>query len=329
MKLLIIGGTVFLGRHIVEYALKEGHEVTMFNRGQHNPELFPEVEKMHGDRKIDIEKLAGREWDAVIDTCGYLPGDVAKSANVLKDSVKKYVYISSISAYKDVEKAGIDESYPSAQLPEGASVEKFEMENYGPLKVLCENEVENAFPEKYINIRPGLIIGPDDPTDRFTYWIDRISRGGKVLCPGDGSTPVQFIDVRDLAGWSVKMAFDGKPGLYNATGPNYILTMRNFLETCKNVLNPSAELVWVSDGFLEENEVNPWSDMPVWAPDSMKEFHGLGKINVLKAIIEGLTFTPLESTIKDTYEWHQSRNVSSLKAGISSEREVILFKKTL
>lgn len=333
MKLLIIGGTVFLGRHIVEYALAEGHEVTLFNRGQHNPELFPEIEKIHGDRKTDIEKLAGRSWDGVIDTCGYIPGDVEKSVSVLKDNAERYVFISSINAYRNVEKAGIDEFYPSAVMPEGASTEKMEMETYGPLKVLCENVVEEAFPEGYVNVRSGLIVGPNDPSDRFTYWIDRVAKGGKILCPGDGSTPVQFIDVRDLGKWCVKMTNSGEPGLYNATGPDYILTMGHFLETCREVLNPGAELIWVDEGFLTENNVNPWSDMPAWAPDTQKEFHGLGKMNIYKAMEQALSFTELSKTIYDTYEWLTQSLPSDYKfrAGLPREREKQLiedFKKS-
>lgn len=328
MKLLIIGGTVFLGRHIVEYALKEGHEVTLFNRGQHNPELFPHVEKIQGDRKTDINLLAGRRWDGVIDTCGYLPGDVAKSVEVLKDSVSRYVFISSINAYKDVEKAGIDENYPSAELPEGASKEKMEMETYGPLKVLCENEVKQYFPKGYVNVRSGLIVGPNDPTDRFTYWVNRIAIGGKVLCPGDGTTPVQFIDVRDLAKWCVKMADGGTPGLYNATGPDYKLSMKDFLETCREVLNEEAELKWVSEDFLNENDVKPWTDLPAWAPESIKDFFGLGKINISKAIENGLTFLPLKSTIKATREWDEGRSKTyELKAGLRRETELKLLIK--
>src|SRR5690606_12403502 len=328
MKLLVIGGTVFLGRHIVEYGLAEGHEVTLFNRGQHNPGLFPEVEKIHGDRKTDIEKLTGRTWDGVIDTCGYIPGDVEKSVNVLKENVERYVFISSINAYRDVEQAGIDESYPSAVMPDGASTEKLEMETYGPLKVLCENVVEETFPEAYVNVRSGLIVGPNDPTDRFTYWVDRVAKGGKILCPGDGSTPVQFIDVRDLGKWCVKMANNGEPGLYSATGPDYILTMGHYLETCREVLNPEAELIWVDEGFLEENNVNPWSDMPVWAPESQKEFHGLGKMDIKKAMAQGLSFTELSKTIRDTYDWLTQSLTSDYKfrAGLHHQRENELLR---
>lgn len=328
MKILVIGGTVFLGRHIVEDALKDGHEVTLFNRGQHNPELFPEVEKIHGDRNTDYEKLAGRTWDAVIDTCGYTPGAVEKVAEILKDSIKRYVFISSINAYEDMEKAGIDETYPEAELPEGASMEEMKMETYGPLKVLCEKVVQRIFPSGYINIRSGLIVGPFDPTDRFTYWINRISRGGQVLCPGDGDTPIQFIDVRDLAKWSVKMAVNGEPGVYNGTGPDYELTMGHFLDTCRKVCNPEAELIWVDEEFMNDNEIMPWSDMPAWAPDSQKEFHGLGKININKALHQGLTFLDLEKTVSDTLEWDKKRPKGiQLKAGINGEKEKIFLEK--
>lgn len=328
MKILVIGGTVFLGRHIVEYALKKGHEVTLFNRGQHNPELFPEVEKIHGDRNSDFDKLAGRSWDGVIDTCGYTPGAVEKTANVLKDSVRRYVFISSINAYKDVEKAGIDETYPSAGLPEDASKEEMTMETYGPLKVLCEKVVERVFPDGHVNIRSGLIVGPNDPSDRFTYWVHRISKGGEVLCPGDGTTPIQFIDVRDLAKWSVKMALGGETGIYNGTGPDYNLTMGHFLDICKKICNPDAELIWVDEKFIDDNEITPWAEMPAWAPDSKKEFHGLGKINISKALDQGLTFKDLEKTIYDTLEWDKSRTENTkLRAGIDPKKEKNLLEK--
>lgn len=328
MKILVIGGTVFLGRHIVEYALQEGHEVTLFNRGQHNPDLFPGVEKIHGDRNTDYEKLAGRSWDGVIDTCGYTPGAVEKTAEILKDSVKRYVFISSINAYRDVEAAGIDETYPETELPEGASLEEMTMETYGPLKVLCEKVVERIFPTGYVNIRSGLIVGPNDPSDRFTYWVNRISKGGQVLCPGDGSTPIQFIDVRDLAKWSVKMAINGEPGLYNGTGPDYTLTMRKFLETCQRICNPDAQLVWVDEIFIEDNEITPWAEMPAWAPDSKKEFHGLGKINISKALDRGLTFLDLGKTIFDTLEWDKSRTESAkFRAGIDPQKEKNILEK--
>lgn len=328
MKILVIGGTVFLGRHIVEYALNEGHDITLFNRGQHNPELFPDVEKIHGDRKTDYDKLAGRTWDAVIDTCGYTLGIVEKTANLLKENVNRYVFISSINAYRDVEQAGIDETYPEAELPEDASIEVMTMETYGPLKVLCEKVIESTYPDGFINIRSGLIVGPHDPSDRFTYWVHRIAKGGNVLCPGDGNTPIQFIDVRDLAKWSVVMALGGKPGLYNATGPDYELTMGNFLETCRVICNPEAELVYVDENFLSENEVIPWSEMPAWAPDSQKEFHGLGKVDINKALNRGLTFNALENTIRDTWKWDNNRpkNVA-FRAGINVEKEKIILEK--
>jgi 2'-hydroxyisoflavone reductase len=328
MKILVIGGTVFLGRHIVEYALSKGHELTLFNRGQHNAELFPEVEKIHGDRKTDYKKLSGRKWDAVIDTCGYVLGDVKKTAEILKDSVNRYVFISSINAYRDVEKAGIDENYAEAELPEGSSLEEMAMETYGPLKVLCEKEVEKQFPNGYINIRSGLIVGPYDPSDRFTYWVNRISNGGRVLCPGDGNTPIQFIDVRDLARWSVEMADSGQPGLYNGTGPDYVLTMGNFLQTCKYVCNSEADLIWVNEKFLEDNEVMPWTEMTCWAPESQKEFFGLGKIDISKAVKNNLRFTDIKNTITETNEWDEYRNKDKkLRAGISPDKEKLIIRK--
>jgi 2'-hydroxyisoflavone reductase len=172
-----------------------------------------------------------------------------------------------------------------------------------------------------------LIVGPHDPSDRFTYWVNRISKGGRVICPGDGNTPIQFIDVRDLARWSVEMADGGQPGLYNGTGPEYVLSMGNFLQTCKDVCNPEAELVWINEKFLMENEVLPWTEMTCWAPESQKEHFGLGKIDISKAIKNDLRFTDLKTTITETNEWDKNRNKNvELRAGISSEKEKNILK---
>ena len=330
MNLLVIGGTVFLGRHIVEYALNKGHNITLFNRGQHNPDLFPDVEKIHGDRKTDYSKLKGRTWDAVIDTCGYLPGDISKMASVLKDNIGKYVFVSSISAYNDFKKVGIDESYTLAELPVDSSPGEFKIENYGALKALCEKEVIKNFPGKYINARSGLIVGPNDPTDRFTYWVQRISSGGKVLAPGNGDSPVQFIDVRDLAGWLVRMAENGKSGDYNATGPEYVLTIRELLEECRNICNPNAELVWVDEEFIEGQGIQPWTELPVWVPDSSPDYTGFSKVNINKALHQDITFTNLGETILSTLDYINRLPLEyELKAGLKSTREETLLDSFL
>ncbi len=204
MKLLVLGGTVFLGRHLVEAATARGHSVTLFNRGQHNPELYPEVEKLRGDRDSDLSALQGRRWDAVIDTCGYLPRAVRASAELLADAVDHYTFISSISVYADFHTPAMDESAPVGTLAD-ETVEEVTGETYGPLKALCEQAAERALPGRVLNIRPGLIVGPHDPTDRFTYWPVRVARGGEVLAPGRPHVPVQVIDGRDLAEWTVRM----------------------------------------------------------------------------------------------------------------------------
>lgn len=328
MNLLIIGGTVFLGRHIVDYALSKGHSVTLFNRGKHNPDLFPDVEKIRGDRKTDFDKLRGREWDAVIDTCGYLPGDISKMGAVLKDAIGKYVFVSSISVYADFKTNNITEEYDLAGLPDNASPDEFSMENYGALKALCEKEVIKSFPEKYVNVRSGLIVGPNDPTDRFTYWVHRINSGGEVLAPGDGSSPVQFIDVRDLAGWLVRMVDDGACGDYNATGPQLPLTIHELLKECIKICDSDADLIWVDEKFIDENGIQPWTELPVWVPESNPEFKGFSKVNIDKALRQGLSFHSLSETIMATLSFlKELPHDYNFKAGLNSEQEKNLISK--
>jgi len=299
MNLLILGGTIFLGRHIVEAALAHGHELTLFNRGQHNPELFPGVEKLRGDRDGDMSALRGRRWDAAIDTSGFVPRIVRASAEALAHSVNHYTFISSISVYADFRTMGLDENAPIARLKD-ESVEEVTGETYGGLKALCEQAVEKVLPGRALVVRPGLIVGSHDPTDRFTYWPYRVSQGGEVLAPGEAGQQTQFIDVRDLAGWIVRMVEAGKTGVYNATGPDYLLTYSQFLEECKSVTASDARFVWVSETFLgpvvEEQNVN----LQPWAPD---EYAGINAANCNKAFADGLTFRPLADTIRDTLAW--------------------------
>ncbi|CAN5592946.1 SDR family oxidoreductase [soil metagenome] len=322
MKLLILGGTIFLGRHIVEAALARGHEITLFNRGQHNVDLFPQVEKLHGDRTSDLSALAGRQWDAVIDTCGYAPRHVRASAEFLAEQVEHYTFISSISVYPDFTQAGIDENAPVGALAD-PTVEEITGETYGPLKALCEQAAEAALPGLVLNIRPGLIVGPHDPTDRFTYWPQRVARAGEILAPGDPQQFVQFIDVRDLAAWTVAIIEQRKTGIYNATGPTHPLTMQNFLEACQNVTQDNVLFTWVSDEFLLAQEVGPFAEMPLWVPASEA---GLEQVNCAKAIGDGLTFRALPETIIDTLAWHNQRvSDVGLRAGLAPEREAALL----
>lgn len=319
MKILIIGGTIFVGCHLTQTALERGHEITLFNRGRHSPDLFPEVEKFHGDRDGGLDILLGHTWDAVIDTCGYVPRIVGASAKLLSSLVDHYTFVSSISVYRDVSLRGIDEDYHVAEL-EDTSVEEIDEKTYGPLKALCEQEVVAEYPDRSLLIRPGLIVGPHDPTDRFTYWPMRAARGGEVLAPNPPAAPVQFIDVRDLAGWMIELIENRVTGVYNATGPNYQLEMAQFLETCITVADAGAQLTWVTEKFLADSKVEEWSDLPLWL--SGEENAGLMAMNVQKAVSAGLTYRSLEETIRDTISWAGSRDSGhEWRAGLGSERE--------
>jgi 2'-hydroxyisoflavone reductase len=320
MRILIIGGTRFLGRHLVETALQRGHDVTLFNRGKSNPDLFPRLETILGDREQDINKLKGRIWDAVIDVAGYLPRIVRLSAEVLKENVARYVFISTISVYRDFKEIRIDESYPVGTL-ENETVEEITGETYGPLKALCEQVVQNIYGMRALIVRPGLIVGPHDPTDRFTYWPVRVARGGDVLAPQGPDAPIQIIDVRDLADSIIKLIQDNASGVYNATGPDYELTIGKLLEVSKQVAGSDASFRWASVEFLNQHKVEAWSDMPTWVPDD-EEGIGLSRVDVSKAIAAGLRFRPLEETVRDTLEWAQTRPADHpWRAGLTAERE--------
>ena len=323
MNILIIGGTVFLGRHIAEAALKAGHDVTLFNRGMHNPELFPEVEKLRGDRRKDVSILKDRTWDAVIDTSAYFPKDVSALADVLKGNVGQYIFISSVSVYSDFSKPN-DENSPLAQMPEGADETKITGETYGALKVLCEQEVLKAFKNEALIIRPGLIVGPNDPTGRFTYWPRRIAKGDDILAPGNPNAPVQFIDVRDLAEWTVRLVENRTMGIFNATGPKELLTMGEFLKECTDVLKSDANLVWVSEDFLLKNEVQPFTEMPLWIPTQEEN---MSRTDISKAVGNGLTFLSLKTTVEDTLEWDKTVTERfPMDGSMTAEREQELLK---
>lgn len=324
MKILILGGTKFLGRHLVDAALAVGHEVTMFNRGQTNPTLFPNIETITGDRGHDTEKLSGREWDAVIDVAGYVPRVVHLSAQGLEKSVKRYVFISSISAYADFKKVGINESDPVGKL-EDESVEEITGETYGPLKALCEKTVQDIYGDRALIIRPGLIVGPYDPTDRFTYWPMRVKRGGDMITPDKPQTPIQIVDVRDLSEFIIKLIAENASGIYNATGPDSELFMGGFLDACRRVTGSVAAFHWASQEFLKEHEVTPWSDMPVWIPDT-EEDAGFSRVDVSKPVNAGLKFRPLEDTIRDTIAWAEMRPADhEWRAGLNPDKERILL----
>jgi 2'-hydroxyisoflavone reductase len=325
VEILIIGGTVFLGRALVEAALQRGHKLTLFNRGQSNPGLYPEVEQLRGDRKVELAALKGRRWDAAIDTCGYVPRVVRMSAELLADNVNHYTFVSTLSVYPDSVDAGADERAPIARLKD-ETIETVTGETYGPLKALCELAAERAMPGRVFVPRPGLIVGPYDPSDRFTYWPHRVAQGGEVLAPGRPGRPIQFIDVRDLAEWMIRMVEAKQTGIFNAIGPTPVATMGQLLETSKQVSGSDARFAWVREEFLAERQVAPWSDMPVWVPEGDPALAGFHSFANGKALYNGLSFRPLEETVRDTLAWDATRPAGEpLRAGITREREVELL----
>lgn len=314
MKLLVLGGTVFLGRHVVAAARSRGHEVTLFNRGKSNPDAFPDVETLVGDRKETLDVLAGRTFDAVVDTCGYVPGVVAASARMLAPSVRHYTFISSGSVYEDFTAATTEDS-PVGTL-EDPTVEEVTGETYGPLKALCEQAAEAEMPGRVLNVRAGLIVGPFDPSDRFTYWPHRISRGGEVLAPDRKEMNVQLIDGRDLAEWIVTAAEHDVTGIFNATGPVTPATLESLLAACRRVAGADARFTWVDEAFLLEHDVQPWMELPLWIPETDL------RMDSTKAFGAGLTTRPIETTIRDTLAWAETRSGEwKWRAGMAPEKE--------
>lgn len=331
LRILILGGTGFTGPLQVKYALSRGHQVTVFNRGKTHPgELPKEAEQLIGDRNGQLEALKGRTWDVCIDIPTSIPVWVRDAAQILKGNIDRYVFISTISVYSDTSKPGIDETGPLAKYQGAdplketqASLRASNFALYGPLKAASEAEAEKWFPGKALIIRPGLIVGPGDESDRFTYWPARISRGGEVLAPGNPSDPVQFIDARDLAEWTIRMVEQGPTGVFNATGPKSKLGIGEMLEGIKKTTKSGASFAWADSDFLAAQKVSPWSDMPVWIPPTGDE-GGFTQVSIKKALAKGLSFRPLSDTTLATLEWFRkqpSERQAKLRAGISAERE--------
>jgi len=306
MKVLVIGGTRFLGRHLVDALVARHHEVTLFNRGRSAPGLFSQIEEIHGDRDGGPDAfalLAGRRWDAVIDTCGYVPRVVRASCAALRTLVDRYVFVSSISVYADRSAPELAEDAPLATLEDPSSEDV--SVHYGALKAACEREVREAFGVRALIVRPGLIVGPYDPTGRFTYWPRRIAEGGEVLAPGDPGDPVQFIDARDLAEWIVRALTRGPGGAYNATGPANPLSFGALLAACVQALAPipPTQLTWCSEAFLSDHGVAPWTGLPLWLPAAEAGIH---RVSIQRALDAGLSFRPPAATIVDTLDWARS-----------------------
>lgn len=324
MDILVLCGTRFVGRHIVRTAIYRRHQVTLFNRGQTNPDLFPEVEKLLGDRDGDLTQIRERAWDAVIDTCGYVPRIVRNSARVLSNQTDLYVFISTISVFDSFEKEGLSEDDPLGSL-DAETVEEITDDTYGPLKALCEAVIQDEIPGKALIIRPGLIVGPHDPTDRFTYWVRRCAHGGDILAPAPPNQNVQFIDARDLASWTLNRIEAGHTGTFNATGPEDPLTLGELLQTCCDFSEKSAQLSWVDGTTLLDAGIEPWSQVPMWLPGP--ENAGLMTVDCTRAISAGLRFRPLRTTIRDTLNWDRDRDPSvPMKAGLEPSREAELLE---
>ncbi len=311
MKLLLIGGPKFLGHALIESALTRGHELTTFNRGQTNADAFPELEKLHGDRTQDVSAITGRHWDAVIDTSGYVPADVCRSAEAV--DADRYCFISSVSYYADYTEPR-DEYDPPELLADGAPDDRLaeDYSNYGALKALCEQAVNDVFGHRALIVRPGLIVGPNDPTDRFTYWPRRVERGGPILAPPD--QPIQMIDVRDLADFTIRLVEDERSGPFNATSPPRAHSFESMFRDLG-----AEDVVWVTSEFLEEHGVEGWSDLPCWVPPADDAFAAFQLVPVDRALAAGLTFRPLAETARDVPEW-------TGKAGLTRERETELLE---
>lgn len=329
MDLLIIGGTKFLGRHLVDAASRRGHNVTLFNRGLTNPGLFEKtsaqakIEEVLGDRSCDLGQLKERNFDAVIDTCGYKPDDILSATQALSNSVGSYIFISSISVYETKLGRPIDEASPLVRQPVPP-----EEDNYATLKALCEITLASELPDAHLIIRPGLIVGPFDPSDRFTYWVRRIRQGGKTLAPGDPQRQVQYIDVRDLAQWTILLAEAKQRGIYSAVGPvnsddhkEAPLSMGTMLDTMVKLLNPDCRLLWASDEILQKGGVSPWLEMPLWLPAD-SDSSQMMSISTSKSQLAGLKTRDLADTVLATNDWDLRRGDKELQAGLNSKKEL-------
>ena len=331
LRILILGGTAFLGPAQVEYALARGHTVTLFNRGRTNPHLFPDVEKLVGDRAApDYAALEGREWDAVIDNSANVASWVADSTEALKDAAGRYLFVSSISAHKDNSIVGQDENGPvftEEEYEDAMASEAGPGAAFGPNKAQAERLTFRAFGDRGLVVRPGLIVGPRDRSDRFTYWPVRIDRGGEVLGPGDGTDLAQIVDARDLGRFMVHLVEEEASGTFNATGPEAPLTMAGMLYGIRAITSSPVSFTWVAADFLREHDVGAWMEMPVWVYPG-EETRGFSAYDCSKAIAAGLTFRPLAETALDTLKWWKSlpQEERTLRTGLDPEKEADILR---
>jgi 2'-hydroxyisoflavone reductase len=320
LRILVLGGTRFLGRHLVASALGRGHEVTLFHRGVTHPGLFsdsPRAEELFGDRNGDLSPLAGRRWDVAIDTSGYEPGPVRASAELLAGTVELYLFISTISVYSRLEEPGTTEESPVHDPPP---------DNYGGNKVLCERAVEEALPGRNLRLRPGLLVGPWDPSGRFGFWVDRVARGGDVLAPGRPGRPLQVLDARDLAHWAIRLAEARAMGVYNVVGPadptlGGPLTLGDLLETGRDLSGSDAAFTWVDDRFLEDRDMK----LPLWVPEESQA--GFDRVDNRRAMAAGLRTRPLRETVRDTLEWLREHPEAARRDRLPEERERELLRE--
>lgn len=324
-RILVLGGTAFLGPHFVRAALANGHTVTLFNRGKTNPGLFPDLEQLRGDRDTgDLESLQNRTFDAIVDTSGYVPAHVEATAKLFAGTARHYQFISTISVYGSFGERPdtIDESTPAATVADDdvAKVNAIRqaMPFYGPLKARCEAAASAAMPGKVANLRPGLIVGPGDTSDRFTWWPVRIDKGGEVLAPGDPDAQVQFVDVRDLAAFMLHCLEQGVTGVHNVTGFAGRVSMGDVLEACRRATASAVTLTWASEQFLADNDVKPWMQMPLWIPRD-----GRTIVDNRKAIAAGLRFRPIADTARDTLQWAKAERGDKpfTRTGVPADRE--------
>jgi 2'-hydroxyisoflavone reductase len=329
LRVLMLGGTGFIGPHTIEALRRGGHRITLFNNDNASSTRFPDLESLFGDRDGKIEALSGREWDVVIDNSGYVPRHVRLTADALKDRVGHYLFVSSISAYADLSKPGIDETYPLATLAD-PGIEKVTEETYGPLKAACENVVRAAYGSRCTILRPTYIVGPGDSSDRFTYWPVRMSQGGDMLAPGTSSDPVQFIDVRDLAAFIAACAEHRHAGAFNVCNPPRSVSMGQLLDSSRRISRAGTKVVWVDAKFIEARKFQG-NEIPIWSPTE-GEFAGASLVDSARAVAKGLKFRSLDSTVADTLAWHATRpseRRERLRAGLTPDQERALLEKWL